>query len=39
MMKYKAKIEYIEQLKGYIVLVNLNSEWCRCGTGSHSVTI
>ena len=28
---YKAKIEYINQLDGYIILVLIDGTWCRCG--------
>lgn len=36
---YKAKIEYIEQLEGYIVLVLIDGKWCRCGSNQHLVVV
>lgn len=28
---YKAKIEYIRQLEGYIILILIKDKWCRYG--------
>lgn len=37
--KYKAKVEYIEQVDGYIVLVLIDNKWSRCGAGNHSIEV
>lgn len=36
---YKAKIVYIEPIKGYIILVNIDGDWCRCGSGNNSIVV
>lgn len=36
---YQAKIEYIEQLDGYIVLVLIDDKWSRCGVGEDLIKI
>jgi hypothetical protein len=36
---YKAKVEYIEQIEGYIILILIDGKWSRCGSDKNFIKV